>query len=241
MSAAVPRPAERFRPERLDGVDEPVRRYFLHALADGAPLAPAVRLELLGRIKVGAWLRFASIWEGDGRSFSWRATAGPGPLPVLGVHDQFRDGVGFMDIRLRAPHPRLPDARLLHAESDDVARSGAGRAALEALWTPAALLPDRGVSWHAEAEDLLVVTWNVGRERPELRIRITPDGAVRSYTALRWRDAKHGYLPFGADIHAERSFHAITIPSRLTAGWGHGTPQWAPFFEAEVTEHAALA
>jgi len=240
MSAAVPTPAEPFHPALLDGLDDPVRRYFLHALADGAPASPAVRLELSGRIKVGAWLRFTSVWEGDGRSFSWRATAGPGPLPVLRVHDRFRDGVGFMDIRLRAPHPRLPDLQLLHAESDDVARSGAGRAALEALWTPAALLPTRGVTWRAETDDVVVATWEVGPERPELRIRIAPDGAVRSYSAERWRDAKHGYRPFGADIHAERTFDGITIPSRLTAGWDHGTPRWAPFFAAEVTTHAPV-
>src|SRR3712207_281009 len=97
--------------EQLAGLDEPVRRYFLHALAEGAPLAPAVRLELSGRIKVGIWLRFTSVGEGDGRSFSWRAAAGPGPVPLLRVHDWYRDGTGSMDIRLRAPHRRLPDAR----------------------------------------------------------------------------------------------------------------------------------
>ena len=116
-------------------LDEPVRRYFAHALAEGAPLRPAARLRLPGRIRVGAWLRFESTWEGDGRSFSWQATAGPGQLRVLRVHDRFAGGSGFMDIRLR----RGP--RLLHTENADTARSGAGRAALEALWVPAALLP----------------------------------------------------------------------------------------------------
>jgi uncharacterized protein DUF6544 len=231
---------ERFRRSLLDGLDEPVQRYFRHAIADGAPLWPGVRLELAGRIKVGTWLRFTSAWAGDGRSFSWRATAGPGRLPLLRVHDQFGDGVGFMDIRLRAPWPRLPDLRLLHAEDGDVARSGAGRAALEALWTPAALLPSQGVTWRAQSDDVVVATWDVPPERPELRIRLAGDGAVRSYSARRWRDARHGYRPFGADVHAERTFDGITIPGRLAAGWGHGTPQWAPFFEAEVCAYARV-
>jgi len=68
------------------------------------------------------------------------------------VHDQFIDGVGFMDIRLRPPSRRLPAMKLLHAENDDTARSGAGRAALEALWVPGALLPERGVGWRAESD-----------------------------------------------------------------------------------------
>ena len=58
---------------------------------------------------------------------------------------------------------------------------------------------------------------------------------MRSYRAERWRNGKAGYVPFGADVHAERSFGGVTIPSRLTAGWGHGTDRWSPFFEAEVT------
>lgn len=228
-------PSVRFDPAVLDGLDESVRRYFAHALADGVPLGRGARLDVSGRIRVGAWLRFSSVWEGDGRSFSWRATAGPGPFPLLRVHDRFRDGAGFMDIRARPPLRRLPALKLLHAENEDVARSGAGRAALEALWVPSALLPSRGVTWRAETDELLVASWTVPPEAPEVHISIDRDGAVRSYRAERWRNGKAGYVPFGADVHAERTFGGVTIPSRLTAGWGHGTDRWSPFFEAEVT------
>ena len=232
---------ERFDPAAVADLDEPVRRYFTHALAPGSPLSRGARLELPGRIRVGPWLRFESVWEGDGRSFSWRATAGPGPLRPLRVHDHFRGGAGVMDIRLRAPSERLPALRLLHAESDDIARSGAGRAALEALWVPGALLPSRGVRWRAESEELIVASWDVPPERPELRIAIAPNGAVRSYSAQRWRNAKREYLPFGADVHAERTFGGVTIPSRVTAGWGHGTEKWTPFFNCEVTAVELIA
>jgi hypothetical protein len=212
----------------LAGLDEPVVRYFTHALADGAPLSPGMRLRLPGQIRVGAWLRFDSVWEGDGRSFSWEATAGPGPFRLLRVHDQFDGDAGFMDIRLR------PGLRLLHAENEDVRRSGAGRAALEAPWAPASLLPARGVDWRAESDELIVAAFTVGPERPELHIRIDGAGAVRSYWAQRWHTSRDGYLPFGADIRAERRFGAVTIPSQATAGWWHGTEKWAPFFRCEV-------
>jgi hypothetical protein len=224
-----------FDPASLDDLDEPVRRYLRHALAPGTPLRRGVHLEMGGHIKVGAWLRFRSVWEGDGRSFSWRATAGPGPLPLLRVHDQFSAGRGFMDIRLRSGLRRLPALKLLHAQGDDVARSGAGRAALEALWVPMALLPDRGVGWRADSHDLIVASREVPPERPEVHIRIGPDGLVRSYSALRWRGGKQGYVPFGVDVLAETRFGPLTIPGRLTAGWGHGTADWSPFFRAEVT------
>ena len=148
------------------------------------------------------------------------------------MHDRFADGAGSMDVRLRRPQ-----LRLVHVENDDVARSGAGRAALEGLWVPWALLPERGVSWRAEADDLLVATWDVPPERPELRIAVAADGSVTSYGALRWRNGRSGYVPFGAHVDAERTFCGVTVPSRITAGWGYGTPDCAPFFEAEVTSY----
>ena len=228
-------PSRRFMADALADYDEPVRRYFTHAMAESARLARGVRLRLRGRVRVGAWLDFDSTWEGDGRSFSWRAVAGPGPLALLQVHDGFTAGTGFMDVRLRAlPLP------LVHATGPDVNRSAAGRAALEAPWAPMALLPERGVEWHAKSSELIVATWDVPPERPELHIRLGPGGEVRAYEALRWRDTRHGYLPFGADVHEERSFGTLTVPSRLSAGWGHGTGEFDPFFEAEVTSLALM-
>jgi hypothetical protein len=233
MTSQASTPTERFEPALLAGLDEPVRRYFTHALADGARLSRGVRAQLSGAVRVGAWLSFTSVWEGDGRSFSWEATAGP--RRFLLVHDRFADGVGFMDVRIRPPFELLPALKLLHVENEDTARSGAGRAALEALWTPGSLLPSRGITWRADSDELIVARWDVPPERPELRITIDADGAVRSWRSERWRDGRTGYLPFGADAHAERTFGDLTIPSRLTAGWGHGTERWVPFFRCEVT------
>src|SRR4051794_18708281 len=49
-----------------------------------------------------------------------------------------------------------------------------------------ALLPARGVRWRAESDELIVATWAVPPERPEVRLRIGPDGAPRAVSALRW-------------------------------------------------------
>ena len=214
-------------------IDEPVRRYFEHALGRKAEPGRRVRLGLRGRIKVGVWLRFDSVWEGDARSFSWRARAGPGPLRFLDVHDQFADGRGSMRVAMRG-------LKLVDAHDEDTARSAAGRAALEAVWTPGALLPERGVQWRAESESEIVATWDVPPERPEVHLGIGPKGELHFTRALRWRDRDTGYMPFGADVHDERDVGGVTIPTRLTAGWGHGTAAWSPFYEADVTGRERL-
>ena len=217
-----------FDPAALAGLDEPVSRYFAHALAPGATVAPTMRLEMAGRIKVGIWMPFSADWEGNGRFFRWHATAGPFGLPALRVLDRFEDGSGSMDVRLR------PGVKLVHAEDEDTARSGAGRAAAEAMWTPAGLLPQHDVRWRAEGDDLIVARWEVPPERPELRLEIDADGAIRTLNVMRWQ-GRDGYVPMGGHVLEDRRFGHVTIPSRISVGWWYGMPRYKPFFEATVT------
>ena len=119
----------------LAGLDEPVVRYLTHAIAEGTPLAPGVRLRMSGRIRVRLWLPFTADQECDGRSFTWRARVGRGSFTPLVVTDRFADGAGSMDGRLLG---RVP---LFHADDPDTGRSAAGRAALEAILAPVGLLP----------------------------------------------------------------------------------------------------
>jgi Family of unknown function (DUF6920) len=222
----------------LDGLDEPVRAYFGHAIRDGAQLGAGVRLAMSGRIKVGAWLPFTALEECDGRSFAWHARVGLGPVTVLTVLDRFADRAGSTEGRL------LGRRRVFHAAGDDTARSAAGRAALEAVFAPMSLLPQRGVSWRAEDDDVIVGTWEVAPERPEVRIRLGCDGAVHSVSALRWGNAGQrdfGYIPCGCEVRSERRFGDVVVPSTFTVGWWFGTPRYAPFFEAEVLELALLS
>lgn len=51
-------PPQRFDPDSLTGLDEPVQRYFTHAIRPGGRWSVGVRLTMVGWIKVGTWLRF---------------------------------------------------------------------------------------------------------------------------------------------------------------------------------------
>ena len=210
-------------------LDEPVRRYLSHAVGPGAERAAGVRLAMQGRIRVGAWLPFIAMQECDGRSFAWRARLGLGPVTVLTVLDRFADGVGSTEGRL------LGRRRVFGDEGPDTSRSAAGRAALESVFAPMSLLPDRGVAWRAEGDDCVFATFDVPPERPELRLRIGRDGELVSVSAPRWRGADAGYVACGCEVRAERRFGGLTVPSHLRVGWWFGTPRYRPFFEARVT------
>lgn len=85
----------------VEGLDEPVRRYFQHALAPRAPLAPGMRVEMAWRVDVSLWMPFRDAGRETGAACAGAFTSGPLGLRVLRVVDQFADRRGRMDIRLR--------------------------------------------------------------------------------------------------------------------------------------------
>ena len=188
---------------------------------------------MAGRIDVGRWLAFDAVQEmsRDDHGFTWTARAGIGALRPLRVVDRYRLGTGSTEGRL------LGLLRFMHADDQNTARSAAGRAAAESIMDPASLLPDNGVSWRAERDDLIVARFDVPPERAEVRLRIGTTGALRSVEIMRWGNAgqeEFGYIPFGGDIHAERRFEDLVLPSELTIGWRYGTARYRPFFEATI-------
>jgi len=232
-------PTRRFTPDMLTDLDEPVRRYFSHAIRAGAPLADGVLMGMRGRIKVGLWLPFTAKQTVDGRSFTWRARVGRGPLTPLRVTDHYADGGGSTEGRL------LGHLTVFHAHGADTARSAATRAAIESVvFAPMSVLPGRGVSWRAEDDGAIVARFDLPPEHPEVRVRIDGHGALRTVSAQRWGNAGEKtfrYIPFGGEVHAERRFGDLVLPSTLTVGWWFSTPRYAPFFRAEICAVTARA
>jgi uncharacterized protein DUF6544 len=229
----APRAAKRitrFDASALSSCDEPVRRYFTHAIADGASLEPRMRLRMTGRIKVGLWLPFTARQACDGSSFIWRAQV-PRHVRFLTVTDSYDHGQATIDGRL------LGAIRMFHSDDQNVVRSAAARAATEGIFAPIGLLPSPARIWHAESDNEITVDLALAPERPSLHVTIDNDGAVQSVHLQRWGDAGEkafGYMPFGGDILAEKRFGDLVLPARLRVGWWHGTERFSPFFDAEI-------
>ena len=224
----------RFDASTLSSCDEPVRRYFTHAIAHGAPLEPCMRLRMKGRIKIGLWLPFTAEQDCDGSSFIWRARV-PRHVPFLTVTDTYDDGRGSIDGRL------LGAMRMFHSDDQNIVRSAAGRAATEGIVAPIGLLPNPTRIWHAESDNEITVNLVLAPERPALHLTIDNDGAVQSVNLQRWGDVGEktfGYIPFGGDILEEKRFGDFVLPARLRVGWWHGTERFSPFFEAEIISAA---
>jgi hypothetical protein len=225
----------RFDPNALEGLPTPARRYLRHAIAEGAPLAAAVRLEMHGHIKLGKrWRPFEAEqvirWD---RGLIWKAKTKMGPLSIAGS-DRLIDGQGAMRWKLLGVVP------VMSAEGPDVTRSAAGRLEAESMWLPSVLLGD-GITWTAQDDTHAHVRVAVMGDEAELALTIDPEGRLRQTAMQRWGNPEGEAFheaPFGAIVEEESTFEGYTIPTKLRVGWHFDTPRFeaeGEFWRAEIT------
>jgi hypothetical protein len=222
-----------FSDAELEGLPGPVRRHLIQAIAPGTPLATSARLRMRGRIKVGCWLPFRAYQVlNPHHGLVWAARA----AGVIAGSDRYLDGVGGMDWKL------LGLVTVAHATGPDVARSAAGRAGVEGMWVPTALLPRFGVRWSADGPDRVSVRHRVGETPVEVHYRLDVAGRMRSFVLDRWSDpdgaGTYGWYPFGGEVTGYRTFDGVTIPAAGRAGWFFGTDRWpdGEFMRYRITD-----
>ncbi len=229
------RPAEQagFSPDELDGLPEPIQRYFTAAIAPGTPLATCARLRMKGQIKVKKWLPFrARQVLSPHLGFVWAGRAGG----VIVGSDSYFEGKGLLDWKVAGL------ITVAHAEGADVSRSAAGRGGAEAIWLPTALLPRFGVRWSAEGPNHIKAEYSLGDTPLELNLTIDEEGRVENLIFDRWGDpdasGTFGEHPFGGEITGHATFHGVTIPSAGRLGWHYGTDRWpeGEFFRFDLVE-----
>ena len=191
-------------------------------------------MAMSGRIKVGLWLPFTAEQTVDGRSFTWRARVGRGPLTPLRVTDHYADAAGSTEGRL------LGRVTLFHAHDANTARSAATRAAIESVvFAPPSVLPDRGVTWRAETENVIVARFDLPPEQPEVRLqhRRTRRDTNRQRPALGQRRREDASSTSPSEARSTPSAASATScsPAPLSVGWWFDTPRYAPFFHAEIS------
>jgi len=209
-------------------------RYLCHAIRPGAPIARSVQIDFHGRLRMQPrwrWLPFSAHQEVQGgHGFQFEARAWLGPLPVT-TEEQYDGNEAYSRIRLLGLIPVSTKA------GPDVQRAARQRLLVESIWLPSAFLPESGATW-SEQNGQLRLTVPVHGEEVEARLRIGPAGELRELHIKRWSDltddSNYAWIPFAAQIAAERTFGDYTIPSEVQATWWAGTEREFAFFRATV-------
>ena len=201
---------------------ELARRYLDHAIGPRATPATTARLRMHGEIKLKTWRPFGAdetiCWN---REMIWRARTSMNGIPISGS-DRIAPGSGEMRWKLLGLFP------VIQASGNDIARSGAGRVAGEAIWIPS-VLASRDVAWNAIDDTHARASLTVFGERADLAMTIGPDGRLEQIVYPRWGNPEGGlfhYADFGGAIEAEGSFQGFTIPTRMRMGWHFGTDRF---------------
>ncbi len=229
----------RFSEASLRSLPEPAQRYLRHAIAPGTPLAPACRLWMDGTMTPtpGAPPTDLTATEtlAPRTGFVWTARARMKGLPVY-VRDFYHRGRGGVAVAVLGVVP-IP----LGGEAADVTRASQGRLVGEAVWCPTALVhPD--VTWEAVADDRAQFTVAVDGDPVTVTLHLADDGVLREVTLDRWGspDGQAArFHPYGFRVDAEGTFGGVTIPTRLTGGWGYGTDGYDPSVAASFTVRRA--
>jgi hypothetical protein len=227
--------AEAFTAAMIADLPEPARRYFLHSIQPGTRLASSAHLTMKGEFRTkpgGPWMPM-TVEEllAPSQGFVWKARMGSGLMWIEGA-DHYVEGRGMMDFWLWGLFP------IARAQGSDISKSALGRLAIEAIWVPSCLLPQRGTRWEAVDDRSAKVILVVDGEEFALTLSIDAQGRLLRAVVPRWGDAREKgrfeFLPFGSQPHTERAFAGYTIPAGLGVGWWPGEDRYFEFFRATI-------
>jgi hypothetical protein len=234
LARAAPPKQATVRPVLFDGLPPPVARYLRTVLGDGQPIPRRVRIDWAGEFNMGKpgadrWLPFTARQDfvPGAPGFVWDARIRVAGVP-LRVRDSFVDGDGSMLGKVLGL-VTVVDKR----GGDRLAVAALQRYLGEAIWLPAALLPDAGVQWQAIDEKRAQATLVAGGARATLEFRFGASGLVDSvYAASRtYDDGRHppSQHPWQARVLRYGLVDGTMVPVEAAVEWllpGGAYPYW---------------
>jgi hypothetical protein len=183
-AARLPIEPRTFDRRELEGLPEPVQRYFRAVLRDGQPIVAAISVEQTGTFNMSAatpqWRPFTStqrvITQRPG--FDWDARVAMMPGVPVRVHDAYIAGEGA----LRAAVFGLVSVVKLRG-TPELARGELMRFLAEAAWYPTSLLPSQGIRWQAADDQSARATLEDGDVTVTLLFHFGEDGLIATVRA----------------------------------------------------------
>jgi len=222
-----------FDPTELEGLPDPVQRYFRTVLREGQPVVSAVRVEQSGTFnmneKRNLWKPFTSdqLVTTSRPGFDWNARIAVAPFVGVRVHDAYVAGEGILYAKL------LGLVKVAEIQGTPEAAHGElMRFLAEAAWYPTALLPSQGVRWTDAGGRSATATLSDGATTVTLLFRFGETGlieSVRSENRGRIVDDKVIPTPWEGHFHNYQQRHGMLIPIDGEVAWmspDGATPYW---------------
>ena len=223
----------------ISGLPEPAQRFFRFAIAPGTALYRVAEISMHGEFSLGDKtapkqmpMRAQQILAAP-HGFIWKVRAGE--TIWFSGSDGANEGTSWSRFWLFGI---LPVARA--GNNEDHARASFGRYVAEAVfWTPAALLPGKGIQWEAVDDSTARVTVTHMGMKQAVDVTVDTEGRPVKVVFQRWSNAnpakKFQFQPFGGYLSHYQEFGGFRLPTRVEAGNSFETDDYFPFFNATVT------
>jgi hypothetical protein len=246
--ALAGRAAERasFKPKTFDpaivqDLPEPARRYFRFAIKAGTHLYTVTEIRMGGRLGLGTKNRpayapmHAEQILAPPYGLVWKLKTGRAAMRIAGS-DGFDGEMSWVRFWLAG---LVPIVRA--GGNHDHARAAFGRVVAEAVfWAPAALLPQRGVTWESVDANVARATVSRNGMTQTVDVTVAEDGQPTMVVIPRWTDANpektYRLQPFGGYLSEFRDFAGYMLPTHVEGGNLIGTVDYFPFYIADVED-----
>ncbi len=230
-----------FSEAELDGLPEPVTRYFQAALREGQPVIRGARLSQRGEFLVkpvqGVWRPFRATQSVavEPAGFVWDARVRMVPGLSVRVRDCFVEETGGVRASALGLFPMLSVEG-----TSEIASAALQRYLAEAPWFPTALLPRHGVVWTPLDDSNARATLTAGATTASIDFHFGDGGFIReAFAPARFRQVGDRFVPTPwqgrFSEYAERD--GMPIPLACEVEWLlPAGPR--PYFRCEITRIA---
>ncbi len=222
--------------KEIEGLPDPVQRFFKTVLKDGQAIVAAVKLSQQGQFNLNEmedkWNPFTAtqLVITQRLGFDWDARIQIAPGLNAFVHDTYLLGEGSLHASLLG--------LFTVAKMDSTPESNLGellRFFAEALWYPTALLPSQGARWEAINDTSARATLIDGSTTVSVVFQFNVEGTIDTFrTEARYRD-KLTAMPWGGRFWEYSVRNGMLIPLEGEVGWEYpeGTRL---YFKGRTTE-----
>ncbi len=214
-------PADKYAGNRLNGVPEPVQKYFRHVLKDGQEHIRTASLKQTGEFRAKESDRWVPLeaehyCTTERPSFVWHARLKATPYTWIESRDVYHKGRGFMDGKLLSAFPLVFDS------GKEMELSSLAKFLTEAPWYPTALLPGKNLEWKAlDSHSAKAIINDSGYsvsavftfgDNGEI-LKVTTDDRYRSINGKKER------LTWTAHYKNYQEHNGMKIPTEVEAEW----------------------
>ncbi len=222
--------------KEIEGLPEPVQRFFQTVLNDGQAIASAVKLSQQGLFNLSEtedkWSPFTATQLAIAQrpGFDWDARIQMAPGVNAFVHDTYLLGEGSLHASLLGLFTIADVHGTPENNQGELLRFFA-----EAPWYPTALLPSQGVRWDAIDDTSARATLTDGATTVSLVFQFNAEGAIATCRAeARYRD-KLTAMPWCGRFWEYSVRNGMLIPLEGEVGWEY--PEGIRlYFKGTITE-----